>query len=118
MSDPDQTMLVQDSTTRTAFLIFVVAWQEVQHTSAFLDTMHAEPCSRSGSKVDLPCAPTPHARSKLPSSTPTHSRYHCLKRGPAQKVLYERCRTCVQESVRAAASPSLRLGISVCPVQH
>src|SRR5216683_3256135 len=66
--------------------------------------MHAEPCSLSGSKVDLPCSPPPNASSELQSSTTTHSRCHCIKRGPAPKVLYGRYRTCFQERVRAESS--------------
>jgi hypothetical protein len=87
-------------------LIFVIAWQEAPHKPACLDTMHAAPCSQSGSKVDLLCAPPPNARSELQSSTTTHCRCRCIKRGPAQQVLYGRGRTCFQERSRAESSPA------------
>src|SRR5712691_10108793 len=102
----------------TKSLISVAARREAQHEPEFLDTIHAEPCSRSARKVDLPCSPSPNVSIELRSSATTHSRCHCIKRAPKQKLLYGRGSAGSRRERGRSRLLTLLLGMSLCPVQH
>src|SRR2546422_1345418 len=85
-------------------LISVAVRREARYETAFLDTIHAEPCTRLGSTGDFPYSLTEcqHCAAIMRNNTqpmPLH-----LKRTPPQKWIDSRCSAGFQQRARKESS--------------